>query len=166
MSPRPVPISRIVPLNGPTVGPEDPVHVRVWLAETVPPEASAAELVEALNPTQAVTLEVWDARPVIVEHLRSLGLHIRLQGNTALVEALPIAKIHEVFAALAGESFGGWLGLDANRSVLPASQQPDAERLSEMGPNAAFLVFSLYDGNIEITASGKIAAGIRSLHRL
>lgn len=141
-------------------------HIRVWLAGLEDKITSAASIIRRLSSTDTMSLEVWDSRPPTMEKIEKLTLSTMLpSGDHLIIPRVPISDLDSLLSELQSESFGAWLNMDPDSVRSAAQSERDRDRVEAMPPNGHFIVFSLYDDNLEILGphtAAKLDAEVRA----
>lgn len=132
------------------------VRLRVWFDNEEGIPASVAEMVRVLSHAGTVSLEFWDESKSVLEALRSLNLTATRADPAAHLALFDtsIQGLAPILDRLSFASFGGWLGVGTESLERILTSQRDQDRMRAMPGGAIMIVFSLYDGNIELVAKG------------
>lgn len=137
-------------------------HVRIWLEDAPAVEVAATNFVRRLLGNGPLALELWDMREPVPRQLEQLGLQAEAEGPRGIIGQVAPERLGEVLSSLASRSFGVWIGVSKQQLLELVSYDSNIERLRQMPDRAGFIVFSLYDNNLELYCNGISVDAIRA----
>lgn len=134
---------------------EDPMgRVRVWFPDRPGRNQDVLKVLEYVASRPNFTLEFWDSRPPTLKKVEKLGIAIdsSSEGQHRLAREVPVSRLPEILEHLEPESFGGWFNVDPAVATRAAMHRENEDRMRDLPAEARFVVFSLYDDNLEVLA--------------
>lgn len=129
-------------------------HLRLW-AENASSDEVLRSLLEGLGLSAPVHLEFWDSKCPAGETLSALDLLVE-QPSEGLRFAWNVGVKHlpTILEKVQDCSFGAWFGVDRATAEQAGRERSNRKRAESLPSGGAFVIFSLYDENVEVFATG------------